>query len=391
MTLAHVARPLAALHHVDRAHWQSVIACDPRARRHLKGVDAEFTPLRSIDPARFLAALRRGAPVYDLDTLRGYVAADLAVLHETRPDLVVGDFRLSLAVSARVAGIPYATLASACWSPQYEPPSWPVPALALMRWLPVPVAGTLFRKARAHAFTRHAEPMNRLRREFGLPAIDGDVRAVYTDADHVLYTDVPELFPLQPLPANARFVGPALWEPPTAAAWSWPRTSEPIPRVYVTLGSSGEAALLPSMIRVLGAMRVSVLVSTAARGDGLPTFPNVHVAELLPGVAVSASASLVVCNGGTLSCYQALSAGVPIVAIASNLEQFLTAEAIERAGAGVCLRADRFDPRRFREIVAGALEDRSLRENARKISGWCRSCSLERTIPAFLQQAIDRA
>jgi len=202
---------------------------------------------------------------------------------------------------------------------------------------------------------------------------------------------VPELFPLEGLPTHARFVGPALWEPPIASAWSWPEANESIPRVYVTLGSSGDAALLPRIVETLGALRVSALVSTAARRDRLPVFPNVHVADLLPGVAVSASASLVVCNGGTLSCYQALSAGVPVVAVASNLEQFLTSQAIERTGAAVCLRADRFDPRRFRDTVTRAIEDRPLRDNATKIAGWCRTCSLDRTIPAFLQQLGARA
>ena len=384
VTLAHIARPLAALRHADPTRWQSIVACDPRARRYVEGARAEFRPLSSIEPARFLAALRRGAPVYDLDTLRAYVAADLALLRETRPDLVIGDFRLSLAISARVAATPYATLASACWSPRYRPPSWPVPALSLTTALPLPVASALFRLARPQAFRKHADPVNRLRREFGLAAIEGDVRDVYTDADQVLYTDVPELFPLDAMPSNARFVGPALWEPPTSTPWSWPARGERSPRIYVTLGSSGAADLLPRIVEAVGAMPVSALVSTASRAHALPGLRNVGVSDLLPGLDVARSADLVVCNGGTVSCYQALVAGVPVVAIPSNLEQFLTTQAIERAGAGIGVRADRFGAVAFRDAVERTLNDRSLRDNAAKVARWCAQCRLEHTIPAFL-------
>ena len=386
VTLAHVARPLAALRTVDTARWQSVIAADPRVRHHFSAVQARFAPLQSVDAGDFLRALRRGAPLYDARTLRTYVEADLALLRETRPDLVIGDFRLSLSISARLTGVPYATIASACWSPQYRPPSWIVPALTLTRVLPLWLAGTVFRAARPVAFRAHAAPLNQVRRLFGLAAIDGDVRDVYTDADYVLYSDVPELFPGAGLRPNQRFVGPALWQPETPASWSWPDSRNGDSRVYVTLGSSGAAELLPNIAEALRTMRVVALVSTASRGGALRGSPNVQVADLLPGLDVAKSASIVVCNGGTLTCYQALCAGVPVVGIPSNLEQFLTCDAIERAGAGLYMRADRFDPRRFREIVARAVEDSSLRDKARRIAGWCQSCSLERTIPAFLEQ-----
>ena len=58
----------------------------------------------------FLDNLAKGRPVYDVNTLRSYVRADLALLEAVKPDLVVGDFRISLGVSARVAGIPYWTV-----------------------------------------------------------------------------------------------------------------------------------------------------------------------------------------------------------------------------------------------------------------------------------------
>ena len=62
--------------------------------------------IQSIPTDTFLDALARGRPVFPLATLTAYVAEDLSILRESKADVVVGDFRLSLSVSARVAGIP---------------------------------------------------------------------------------------------------------------------------------------------------------------------------------------------------------------------------------------------------------------------------------------------
>src|SRR5436190_7598498 len=151
VTLAHVARPLAAHIGVDAKSWSSAFACDPRQKKYLDGFDGEYIPLASIRPEQFLQALRRGTPLYDVPTLVRYVEADLALISTVKPDLVIGDFRLSLSVSARLARIPYATIASACWSPYYQADHWPTPQLPITRFLPLSLAQALFRVARPAA------------------------------------------------------------------------------------------------------------------------------------------------------------------------------------------------------------------------------------------------
>jgi UDP:flavonoid glycosyltransferase YjiC (YdhE family) len=54
--------------------------------------------------------------------------------------------------------------------------------------------------------------------------------------------------------------------------------------------------------------------------------------------------SLVICNGGSLTTYQALSSGVPILGLCANMDQLLNMNAIERLGAGLTLRAARVLP-----------------------------------------------
>src|SRR5690606_39669699 len=50
-------------------------------------------------------------------------------------------------------------------------------------------------------------------------------------------------------------------------------------------------------------------------------------------------AALVISNGGSTTGYQALNEGTPVLGIASNLDQYLAMQAIERAGAGLLVKA----------------------------------------------------
>ncbi|MGV7852838.1 glycosyl transferase family 1, partial [Mycobacterium kansasii] len=65
-----------------------------------------YHPIHTIPSDRFLGNLTQGR-FYAARTLRRYVEEDRKVLAEIAPDLVVGDLRVSLSASARLAGIPY--------------------------------------------------------------------------------------------------------------------------------------------------------------------------------------------------------------------------------------------------------------------------------------------
>jgi UDP:flavonoid glycosyltransferase YjiC (YdhE family) len=365
VTLAHVARPLWFAGGLDRRRCRVAIAA------YLAADGVEQMELDSIEPAAFLAALAAGRPLYDAATLRRYVENDLAVIAANRPDLVVGDFRLSLSISARLAGVPYASIASAYWSPHYAPPRWPVPTLPITRALPIALARALFGAVRPLAFAAHCGPLNAVRRHFGLPLLPRDLRRVYTDADWIAYSDLPELFPTAGLPPTHRFVGPALWEPPLPLPEWWDRVPADQPIVYVTLGSSGDARLTPAIGDALAALPVSVLLATAGAPAPAAWPPNVFAAPYLPGLRAAARAQLVICNGGNLTAYQAVAGGAPVLGLCGNLDQFLNMQAFERAGAGRTLRADRFSPAELRRTVEAMLGDAALRDAAATLQASC--------------------
>jgi len=385
VTLAHLARPLMLASQLDTKHYQITLACDQRYQSILNTLPFEHTSIYSLPSQQFLAALAKGSPVYDLDTLKRYVEDDLALIDRIKPDIVVGDFRLSLSVSARLRKVPYLSITNAYWSPYARFP-YPVPVLPFVRWTGLRLATALFRLARPFAFALHSLPLNRLRRSYGLPTLGLDLRHVYTEADYTLYADVPELIPTHALPDNHRYLGPILWSPPMALPAWWDALPTGKPLIYLTLGSSGASQLLPAIVRACADLPVTLMVAGAGQKPAAGLAANIYWADYLPGIEAAARASLVICNGGSPTSHQALAAGVPVLGIASNLDQFLNMQAVVSAGAGRLLRQDAFNAAVLRAEITALLDNPAYRAGARQVAAWFSRYSATQRFTQLLEE-----
>ncbi len=185
--------------------------------------------------------LERGRRLYDCDVLRGYVEEERQIIDRVRPALVVGDFRLSLAVSAALSGVRCAMLINAYWSPYGVRASFPVPDHPIVRLLGFASPSATSRAVGA-AFAYFAAPVNELRESYGLPRVDSLLGAL-TQGDLVLYPDIPELCPTHDLPGHHHYLGYVPWAPDVALPPDFRAEAEGgIPLVYVTLGSSGRTS-----------------------------------------------------------------------------------------------------------------------------------------------------
>ena len=364
VTLAHSARPVALASFAARAGHDVVIAGAADVTQKQTRFGAEWRGLTTIGPARFSAALRAGRPVFTFADLDSYVAEDLRLIKATSPDLIVGDFRLSLCVSARLAGIRYAAITNAYWGAGCTQPM-PMPELPMTRVLPLPVAQALFRLGSPWVMPLHCRPMNRLRARHGMPSLGNDLRAVYTDADDLLYADIPGMFASQEMPANHHFIGPIFWAPEIDLPIWWNDLPTTKPVVYVTMGSSGSPQVLQGVLKCLAELPVTVIASTAgADVSTLPDCPNLYLAPYLQGEQAARRAALVVCNGGSMACQQAFAAGKPVLGIASNMDQFLNMAGVMDVQAGLCLRADRVAPKTLKQAIHTMIDSPVFRRSA---------------------------
>jgi UDP:flavonoid glycosyltransferase YjiC (YdhE family) len=314
-------------------------------------------PLLSIAASKADFAVRFGLPIYSYKTLRAYLADDLRLIDQVRPDLIVGDLRWSLAVSGPLSKVPVASLANAYWSP-HAIRDFPLPEHPLVKLLGVKLAGEHFRKALPLAFRLFARPLNRLRQRHGLPPL-GSLPEVLTWGDHTLFADPPALFPLRQLPAHHHFLGPIHW---STGAGPQVKSSR---LAYVTLGSSGNLRALPAVLEALHGF--DVLLATAGRK--MPRLPaNVRAEAYVRGDLACRQAALVVCNGGASTAYQALCAGAPLVGLPMNLDQYLAMEAIERANAGVLVRSGTATPRLVQAAIERALAQPGARSQANELT-----------------------
>ncbi|MEK0676167.1 glycosyltransferase, partial [Mycobacterium ulcerans] len=126
--------------------------------------------------------------------------------------------------------------------------------------------------------------------------------------------------------------------------------------------------LLQVVLNGLADLPVTVIAATADRSD-LDNIPaNAYVADYPPGEAAAARSDVVICNGGSLTTQQALVAGVPVLGIASNLDQHLNMQAIEAAGAGLLLRTERLKARSVSAAVRQLLDRPGYRQSAQELA-----------------------
>jgi UDP:flavonoid glycosyltransferase YjiC (YdhE family) len=341
-------------------------------------------PLWGISAATAQARLAAGKRLYTNGVLDRYVKADLGVIDVVRPDLIVGDLRWSLAVSAPLRKVPLASLINAYWSPYARRDGFPLPDHPVVRLLGESKAAKYFPKALPWVFRYFAAPLNRQRRRAGLAPL-GDLLDVLSFGDFVLYADPPEMVEMRELPSNHRFLGAIPWSASGPVPEEWGRAGTP---VYVTMGSSGAERCVPVVLDALSGFPVDVLLATAGRS--LPqTLPkNVRAVPFVDGAAACARAALVVHNGGSSTGYQALLAGKPVLGIPSNLDQYLASERIDARGAGLSLRSGSLQADAVATAVGRLLGESQFRMNAARLREAFSRHDVEEGFRQFVGQAI---
>ena len=356
VTLAQVVRLVTLARTLDPAQYEIHFASACFGALEFAGTAFIQHPICSLSPEQVARAVTWGTRIYSRRRLAQYLDDDLRLLDKVEPDLVVGDLRWSLLVSAPLRKVPHAALINAYWSPYRKDDRIPLPDHPMVRLVGERLAGEHFEKAWPWVSRHFARPLNALRRRHGFAAYEG-LLELLDAGDATLYPDAPGMIPMHPLPHSHHFLGPVLWAPdiPSPTAWERPPNA---PVLYVTLGSSGNIRSAPALIRALAQLPVEVCVATAGRYtlEDLPS--NVTVAEYLPGDAAARRADLVICNGGSSTGYQALAHGKPVIGIPFNLDQYLAMGVIERMQAGLLIRAGSAKPEAVARLVKGALDGR---------------------------------
>ena len=362
-TMAHFTRPLALAQSLDPDRYDIVFCSPGRFIRFLENRAFVVRELQTMPGEQFLKHLSQGAPLFPRDVIRRYVHEDRHLISEFRPNMVVGDLRPSLAISASLENVPSAVITNAYWSP-YAKRRAIVPSIPITRLVSPRILNTIYRftEPLAHAF--QVGGLNAVRQEFGLPRLSLDARAMFTDGTHVLYADVPEFVPTRHPPSNHHYVGTCQWAPPIPKPDWWEQMrADPRPKVLVAMGSSGALRILPALLSALSKLPVAVVIATSGRP--IPSVvSNAYMAELLPLEETAREARVVVCHGGSPGSYPAISSGTPVLGIPSNADQQLATVVLAENGAGLGVRVEDASERRPAQAIEKLLFKPEFRRSA---------------------------
>ncbi len=365
VTLAHIARCVVLAEKLIKTYGYSVcIAADSRYDELVGKTLSQRVGLKSISSQKFFNKLSKGAPVYDVKTLTGYVEEDVKIIDTFMPDFVFGDFRLSLAISCRLKKVPYATITNAYWSP-YADIHYPVPEIPLTRWFGVTIGQKLFDWFRPLVFAIQSLAFNRTCKKFGLPPLSYDMRKIYTDADYTLYADFKGLIPMKPRPESHLFIGPVLWSVHVPLPRWWSELPADKPLIFITLGSSGDGTMLPLLIDALAPLDITVIAVTAKNSQIEHSCNNVYISDFLAVEEVVKKSDIVICNGGSPMVYQALIDKKQLIGIPGNLEQYLMMSIIKSAGLRDYIRAGSLSSSAIQDMVKKQLTQKQPRNLTR--------------------------
>jgi UDP:flavonoid glycosyltransferase YjiC (YdhE family) len=389
IAISHVARPALLAAHLQATGYEVCLARDPRYSNLLDEHHLTVFALKSLPSSVVHARLARHDPIHDTSVLDRYVQEDLQVIREFKPDIVVGDQRHSLAISSRLARLPYVNIADGHWSPavdmRYELPNSPLPGM-----IGLPLSNLIFQFAQPLAFAYQALPLNVVSVKYGLPPISPDIRVCYTYGDYTVFPNDSGLFTLkEPLPPRHAFIGPILWSPVVEKPAWWDQVPEDRPLVYVSLGSTGQPDLLKCLFKVIAELPVTAMVATAGRWNSATVPENVFAADFLPGAEAALRSKLVICNGGTMSGQQALSAGTPYVGLISNLDQMMFSTAVRRASACELLREGDVNEAALCSVISKMLAHEAYRAAAKHIAARMKRLDASQKFEAIIRSILE--
>lgn len=325
-SLSHVAK-CAALEAELSARGHSVfIAVASRYKRFLQDLAIPCTVLPDIQESDG-GALPSINWFRSPGLLESCIQAEIDLFTTFRPDRVIGVFRFTSRVSAKVLDLPYGSVACGCMMPDVG---------EVLGFGPGEERGVDQEFYLDNFFRFAAKKMSHAMNRFGTGPVR-DIRQLLV-GDRTFLWDFPQFMPLPQVPGRFH-VGPLAWERwPNACSPPDPFPKADYPIAVVSMGS-GQACreVVVKAVRCLVACGYNVMLAYGENGnpaDMLPGSTQVRCWRFAPLAKILCHADLMVCHGGQMTIFEALRHRVPVLVIPSQPEQAHNGLCVERIGCG---------------------------------------------------------
>jgi UDP:flavonoid glycosyltransferase YjiC (YdhE family) len=328
---------------------------------------------------------------YTPDLVEQAVESELAAIEEFGPAVIVGDMRLTAAISARLAGVPYVPVVNAYMTDAFDPVDVLMPE-GDKRELASFIADRFYERQKRTA----AEPFRKVARAHKIR----DLTSLYDfmSGRRTLIADLAQFCPLKGLPASFSYIGPLIWDgladalghagskAGQNAAKTGPGATPDVPDLevlrhrpsgkrllYVTVGNTGDEALLHFAVDTFaGHPSYDVLMTTGAFIDPakIRRAPNITVERFVPGSVVMQQAEAVIHTGGNGTTYQAMAAAVPAVVVPFNNDQRINAWLVLRNGVGKPLSPAGLTGKKVFEALHELAADSAVHGRLAQMKAW---------------------
>jgi len=339
-----------AVENPERARWRSYVAEKNGFRCHYTLEQDYGYIFNKLEKGGFLSvglALTRLGSWAPLDKIfEGYIEA----IQKEEPDIIVGDASIAASNAAYVTGIPAVGITNAYAGRFVSWPSITYPAIYL--WDAIHLS-----HLRRPVYRRHnVNPINSVNLLKSIPMISPDLEGLY---------DYPKDW-------NWRMVGPILSEPPAELPEWFDELQDGRTNIYFSLGTTG--MLDPLLRRVYNDFarlpyRFVVTTGGQATAETVAMAPdNFRITDYAPGRAILKHCAAIIFHGGNSTMYQALEAGLPMIALWNQLEQKLTGHMIAKRGIGLCKQARHTSASWLVDALKEIMENPSYREISQSYS-----------------------
>ena len=303
-------------------------------------------------PPASVAEILLGCGYLNANALQGLFTGWRSLLQDLQPDLLVADYAPTAVLAARSLGLRSATVGIGFFIP---PDRAPMPRLR--DWEPVQ-PGRI-----EHADAQMLASINTVLQRAAAPPLQRAVQALIGDAPMMLTWREIDHYGRDHLPAGQRWWGPSML-PAAGLPPEWPAGSGPKVFAYLKAAHPDHGAVLQALVK-RGCRTVCYLPEVASGQPPPVASPLIHYARgpVDLGAALPDS-ELCICHAGESTLAQALLAGVPLLLLPTQMEQFMIARRVEESGAGVNAAA-RPRPLDYAVLIGTLLGDSTFRQAAR--------------------------
>lgn len=258
------------------------------------------------------------------ENLAAIITSERQLLEQIRPDRALGIFRFTLKAAARLAGIPCDSLCCGCM----------LPGVVNTLGFAPDEAGSEHQKGLMDGFFRYAgHRINQVLARFDLQPVS-DAREMLIGEQTFLW-DFPEFQPGAERNGVVH-VGPISWDGWDYDPLEWTRLDKQSrPLAILSYGTCvGDAQDARRIVRLLGELGYHVVATHGRQTDDNVLADWLTWCGFAPLMQLLERASLLVCHGGQLSVFEALSQQIPVAVMPFQPEQAQNGVCLEQLGCG---------------------------------------------------------